>query len=837
MTFPSNFLWGVATAGYQVEGGIRNNDWAHFVNNPEIVNRVYGIGAFAGQEIRLSDPGEALNHQDFDVFASDLDRAVALGATAYRMSVEWSRLQPLEPANPRELDATGVAFYAQRIEAVLQRGMVLHLTLNHLTLPAWVLTPPVATTVASAYGLIGPRVAIADSEYLAHRGWESIRTTELFANYAAAVVGEYHSRFADRGQIFWATFNEPVGSMIGVGYFAGIWPPGFSLDGGRGRTAYFNLLRAHILAYDAIKEASGGAAQVGIVHNMMHTQRTTVNAVPSTVREGTVGGTVTGAIVGGVVGTASGAALGAAACGPLCALFGGLIGLVVGVIVGGAAGTATGAIVGAISAAGVNSRHEDARQKFDYFFNEHLLNALVLGRVDGAISADESGRRIMDIREFISAGEFSPTHGARPRPDVPNHSRLDFLGINYYRTVFVYHDVIFAGRVPYAGGVFKDDLRRTEETPILVNDLGWGIHADGLEQIVTRVHRTYSQPGAPLPIIIAENGCPENADKLRAPYTVAHLEALERAMQEVDAELGPPRVLGYIHWTLADNYEWHHGYNDNSRFGLFTIDRQLPNERRITEGAFAFHALARSRDTNIAKIKFGTLERNVPMIVEPSESPGALWVGEVDGASARLWLTRISSVSIQGLLCYPDHNQWVRVDGVEYDPESRRIAFSHNALPGIPARRFTATVRETGFESGAYTDSWPSHRGAEGMWYAERDPLVGLWIPTAQDREAAQSWDPTDVEGWKMLSLERWDRNQWRAKMLWRRCTWESILVRDETVAGITTLTWSGTNGQFVASLVATPLGNLLQGRIRPTRYWPAAFLFEASRIPDGLPF
>jgi beta-glucosidase/6-phospho-beta-glucosidase/beta-galactosidase len=819
MPFPSSFLWGVATAGYQVEGGIEDNDWAHFVGSAEIRARVHGIGAFRRYDINLSAPGDALNHKDINVFIQDLDRAVALGATAYRMSLEWSRFQlrPPDAAAPRALEMAAVEFYAQRIEAVLARGLVLHLTLNHLTLPAWVLTPSIASTTAGAY-VFGPQVAVEDEAFREHPGWEGERTPQLFANYAAAVVEAYHSRFAGRGEIFWATFNEPVGSMVGAGYFAGIWPPGFSLDGGRGRTAYFHILRAHILAYDLIKEVSDGAARVGIVHSVLHTRLTGEAPTESTRYAAGVAG-----VVGGLFGFATGFAV----CSWPCALLGAIIGVFVGLSLASSAGITIGR---AVPPGGIN---EVARRFFEYFYHEHILNALILGQVDLELSLGNAGRRVVGIPEFI-AGSQTLTHGV-PVPNIPNTSRVDFLGINYYRTVFIYEDFLFASRVPYAGGVFTDDLRMTEEARILVNDLGWGMYPEGLGEIVTRIHLRYSQPSQPLPIIISENGCPESADKLRAPYTVAHLEALDRALQQNDPVLGPPRVLGYIHWTLADNYEWQHGYEENSRFGLFTVDRQPPNDRRITEGALAFHVLARSRDPAVAREKFGSIDPTLPQIVKPSASPGRQWRGGLGSEPARLWLTSIAPDSIQGLMYYPDRKQWVRVDDVNYDPATRAIRLSHLRVGGTPARTFEATVTDTALDNGTCTDFLGFGSTARHLWHAPLDPLVGFWVPTPADLAAPRRGG--DREGWSMLSLECWD-DFWRAKILWERCSWESIrqmhLVSED---GIATLTWLTSYGGFIVSLVTEPGGQLLRGVCAASATPGDTFLFEASRLPDGLPF
>ena len=92
------FLWGVSTASHQVEGGIEGSDWYHFVHSEKIKHRVERVGDLGGTRLRLEPPGEAVHHWDLDVFAEDLDRVKLLGMNAYRLSLEWSRIQPTRPA-------------------------------------------------------------------------------------------------------------------------------------------------------------------------------------------------------------------------------------------------------------------------------------------------------------------------------------------------------------------------------------------------------------------------------------------------------------------------------------------------------------------------------------------------------------------------------------------------------------------------------------------------------------------------------------------------------------------------------------------------------------------
>ena len=73
--FPQGFLWGAATASYQVEGGIENNDWAE---------------AARGGKVPIC--GRATDH--YNRFESDFDIAHSLGHNAHRISIEWSRIEP-----------------------------------------------------------------------------------------------------------------------------------------------------------------------------------------------------------------------------------------------------------------------------------------------------------------------------------------------------------------------------------------------------------------------------------------------------------------------------------------------------------------------------------------------------------------------------------------------------------------------------------------------------------------------------------------------------------------------------------------------------------------------
>ena len=116
---PDGFLFGVATAGFQIEGGFNGpgqpaNNWLAW----EQVGRVTPSGDAVDFWRR---PEEAL------------DRAAALGCDSFRLGVEWARVQP----GPGVVDAAAVDRYVAIVEACVDRGLTPLVTLHHFTHPAW----------------------------------------------------------------------------------------------------------------------------------------------------------------------------------------------------------------------------------------------------------------------------------------------------------------------------------------------------------------------------------------------------------------------------------------------------------------------------------------------------------------------------------------------------------------------------------------------------------------------------------------------------------------------------------------------------------------------------
>src|SRR5215831_16902291 len=550
--FPADFLWGAATAGYQVEGDICNNDWDFFTSDPAIQARVARLGQLASppEHFRLQPAGPAVHHAKLHVLKDDLDRCRALGMNAYRFSVEWSRIEP----QPGDLRADVLEnYYVQVVREIRARRMEPVLTLQHMTLPSWVLTPShvnqtlvqAAAKSAATTGLalaaimaFGPLAALGlavgklplagESQAFRRslRGWESAETVDRYIAYVRFVV----TRLREEGVKFWLTLNEPVGSLIGLGYLGGVWPAGFSLDGARAYRAYLHLLKAHVRAYHAIK-ALQPEAQVSMAHHIAWCK-------VSTQRVLALGG-----------------------------------------------------------------NNAAATRQVDYFYHQHCLDAVIDGRVDLAIQHEPARRQYVDSQQFF---------GIAPRAWQPT---LDFIGLNYYRTIYVQHNPLLtmvAGRC--WGGVPK----AYEAPGIQHNDLAWEVFPEGLYAILTRLHRRYHRA-----ILIAENGMAEAVDKHRASYIVSHLQQVQRARRDgVD-------VLGYLYWSIVDNYEWAYQYEGRARFGLFYVNRttlETPDgsfPRRLTEGARAMQAVIAVRDADTTAQWFGAYHPSGRVFVGATRSPGA----------------------------------------------------------------------------------------------------------------------------------------------------------------------------------------------------------------------
>jgi beta-glucosidase len=144
---------------------------------------------------------------------------------------------------------------------------------------------------------------------------------------------------------------------------------------------------------------------------------------------------------------------------------------------------------------------------------------------------------------------------------------LDWLGLNYYTRWMV-----------DATSPSKPHVARPGSP---TTDLDWEIYPAGLERATRRA------AGLGVPVIVTEHGFADATDRFRPRALVDSLARLSSAIQ------GGAQVLGYLHWSLMDNFEWADGYS--ARFGLYRVDFERdPGGRGRTRSAEVFATIARA---------------------------------------------------------------------------------------------------------------------------------------------------------------------------------------------------------------------------------------------------
>ena len=218
--FPADFVWGVATSSFQIEGaatedGKGESTWDRFCKVP---------GAIAD----ASNGDVACDH--VHRLDGDLDLIAALGVNAYRFSVSWPRVQA---SGSGAWSERGLAFYERLVDGLLARGVQPWLTLNHWDLPQ----------------------ALQDEG-----GWAARDTVHRFVDYARGI----QRRLGDR-LVGITTHNEPW-VMAVLGHELGIFAPGIRHKATAIQVSH-HLLLSHGLVLQALR-ADGCSAKLGIVLNM-----------------------------------------------------------------------------------------------------------------------------------------------------------------------------------------------------------------------------------------------------------------------------------------------------------------------------------------------------------------------------------------------------------------------------------------------------------------------------------------------------------------------------------------------------------------------------------------
>ena len=218
--FPRDFVWGAATASYQIEGAWDENGkgesiWDRFSHTPG--------------KVQDGDTGDiACDH--YHHWRDDVALMKDLGLKAYRFSIAWPRILP---AGRGDVNQAGIDFYSQLVDALLEAGIEPWVTLYHWDLPQ----------------------ALQDEG-----GWPERKIVNAFVEYANVVTRALGDRVKN-----WITFNEPWVSAF-VGYEHGHHAPGLT-DRAAAIAASHHLLLAHGLSVPIVRTNSS-EANVGITLNL-----------------------------------------------------------------------------------------------------------------------------------------------------------------------------------------------------------------------------------------------------------------------------------------------------------------------------------------------------------------------------------------------------------------------------------------------------------------------------------------------------------------------------------------------------------------------------------------
>jgi beta-glucosidase len=220
LKFPADFLWGVSTSHFQIEG-----------NPEEIAKRASDWAAWTAMGGKILDQSTAdLACDFFSRYEADVQLCRDLNLNTFRLSLNWAALVPARgaPLNPQS-----VAFYRRLLQTIKDSGMQTFVTLFHFCLPTWL----------SEVG-----------------GWNNELAIEEFERFTEMVVAE----FGDLTD-FWLTLNEPL-AYVYQGYIDGGWPPGHHHNWLGGFRAIKNMLHGHAAAYKVIHRLKPGAKVSFTVH-------------------------------------------------------------------------------------------------------------------------------------------------------------------------------------------------------------------------------------------------------------------------------------------------------------------------------------------------------------------------------------------------------------------------------------------------------------------------------------------------------------------------------------------------------------------------------------------
>lgn len=208
MGFAKEFVWGAATSSYQIEGNTKEDGkgehiWDVYTKEP-------------GHVLDASTGVIACNH--YERFREDVKQMKEMGLTAYRFSIDWSRILPSGTGCVNE---KGIAFYQALIDELLEHKIEPYITLYHWELPY---------------------------ELYKQGGWLNPQIVEWFGEYAKIIA----ERFSDKVKYFF-TLNEPQ-CFVGLGFLRGEHAPGIKAPLRDTFEMAHNALKAHGRAVQMLRQ-------------------------------------------------------------------------------------------------------------------------------------------------------------------------------------------------------------------------------------------------------------------------------------------------------------------------------------------------------------------------------------------------------------------------------------------------------------------------------------------------------------------------------------------------------------------------------------------------------
>lgn len=219
LRYPEGFLWGCATASYQVEGGAKDGG-----RGPSL----WDVFSHTPGKTHEGDTGDVAD-DSYHRYKEDIQLLKNLGVQTYRMSMSWSRIFPQGKGTP---NPAGVDYYSKVVDELLANNITPYITLFHWDTPA---------------ALQG--------------GWQNRDTSKAFGEYAAYITKQLGDRVKH-----WMTTNEFV-CFTDLGYREGQFAPGLKLPAAQANQVRHHGILAHGLAVQAIRANTPAGTQVGLAEN------------------------------------------------------------------------------------------------------------------------------------------------------------------------------------------------------------------------------------------------------------------------------------------------------------------------------------------------------------------------------------------------------------------------------------------------------------------------------------------------------------------------------------------------------------------------------------------